>query len=62
MTGLVTTRREGVTTMDDHDDSGGLAPGDERVLEFWLRFAALLPESQRRVLALIERIKASELN
>jgi hypothetical protein len=32
------------------------------VLEFWLRFAALLPESQRRVLALIERIKASELN
>jgi hypothetical protein len=48
--------------MDDHDDSGGLAPGDERVLEFWLRFAALLPESQRRVLALIERIKASELN
>jgi hypothetical protein len=35
---------------------------DEIVLEIMLRFAALTPEQQARVLALIERIETSELN
>ena len=40
------------------DEGGGLTPADEILM----RFAAMSPEQKRRTLALLERIKASELN
>jgi hypothetical protein len=47
---------------DDDDDRGGLTAGEDIMLEILLRFAAMSPEAQRRTLALIRRIKASEWN
>lgn len=43
-------------------DEPGLTPSDEAMAERMARVWAMSPEQQRRTLALIERIEASELN
>jgi len=44
------------------DEHGGLTAGEDIMLEILLRFAIMSPEQQRRTWALIQRIKAAELN
>jgi hypothetical protein len=58
-TKINSTTEEDTMNADDH---GGLTAGEEVMLEILLRFAAMSPEQQRGTLALIERIKAAELN